>query len=122
MVLVGLEQFLIMLADVLRHAELHLWDIVPLAVLDIRVDGAANMQHHVVVVRVAVVAVLIPVGGAVVNLDIAHPQCAVNLHFGVEEVRSGVVVMQSRVNNLYSSAVGSRQLRQWQESVLPSVV
>jgi hypothetical protein len=111
-----------MLADMLRHVELHLHEVLPLTVDDVPVHSLTDMEHDIVVARVTVVAVQVPVAGLTVNFDIAHPQRVADAHLRIEEVGPGVVVMQSRVDDLHRPAVGGRQLSQRPQFVLPSVV
>ena len=80
------------------------------------------MEHHIVVGGIAVVPVVVPVGGLVVYLHVAHPQGAVHLHLGVEEVGSCIAVVQSGIYHLKPPVVGGVQLCLWEESVFPAVV
>ena len=121
-VLVGAQQLVVIVAHLLRHAELQLRDVVAVGGAHVGIGHLADVEHDVVVARVAVVAVLVPVAGAVVNLDVAHPEGAADAYLGVEEVGPGVAVVQSRVDDFHFAAVGCRQLFQRQHLVLPSVV
>ena len=89
---------------------------------DVHVGLSAHVEHHVVVCRVVVVAVSVPVARLVVYLHVAHPQGAVHLHLRVEEVGSGVAVVQAGVEHLHSSVVGGLQVSQGEQLVLPAVV
>ena len=57
-----------------------------------------------------------------VNLHIAHPHHAVDAHLSVEEVGSGVHVMQSGVYHLHAAPVGSLQFGERQNTMLPYIV
>jgi hypothetical protein len=48
----------------------------------------------------------IPVAGLVVNLHIAYPQCAIDLHLGIEEVGTAVTIVQSWVYHDDLSPIG----------------
>ena len=80
------------------------------------------MEHGVVVVAIGVVLVFEPVGRAQVYLHIASPYGFSYLHFGVEEVGPGVVVVQSRVEHLHAFAVFGLQQGGGEQLVLPHVV
>ena len=69
-----------------------------------------------------VVAVHVPVGGTLMYLHIAHPQCAVYLYLGVEEVGTRMTVVQSGIYHLNRAPIGGAQLVQRQYAVLPDVV
>ena len=107
---------------VLRHLELHLRQVVATFRHDIGIHHRRHVQDHVVVRRVGVVTMQKPVGRALVNLHIAHPHHAVDAHLGVEEVGSGVHVMQSGVYHLHAASVGSLQFGERQNTMLPYIV
>ena len=111
-VTVGSEQFLVVLTHVPRHIQLQLRQIFTLGILYIRVDDSRHVEHHVVVVRVFVVTMHIPVARLLVDLHIPHPQRAAYLHFGIEEVRSCIVVVQARVNHFDVLAICCLQFPQ----------
>ena len=50
-----------------------------------------------------------PLRGHVVYLYVAHPERIAKLNFGVKEVGTGVVVVQSHVNHLHIYAFGCFQ-------------
>ena len=87
------KQFCIVLANMLRHRQHHLWYKVSLLRLHIAVGNANHMQHHIIIMCILVVSMQIPVARLVMYLDIAHPQRSVYLHLGVEEVWSGISVV-----------------------------
>ena len=106
----------------LRHLELHLRQVVATFGHDIGIHHSRHVQDHVVVRRVGVVTMQKPVGRALVNLHIAHPHHAVDAHLSVEEVGSGVHVMQSGVYHLHAASVGSLQFGERQNTMLPYIV
>ena len=55
-------------------------------------------------------AMLIPVGRTGMDFDVAHPQGAVDAYLGVEEVGSGIGVVQSRVYHLDLQPVGGGEM------------
>ena len=80
------------------------------------------MQHNVVVAWILIMAMLVPVRGTVVNLNVAHPKCFTNLYLRIEEIGSGVVIVQTRIDDLDGTPVGGRQLAQRQQFMFPSIV
>ena len=80
------------------------------------------MQHHIVVVDVRFVVMPIPVGGAKMDFHISHPQLAVQSDFGVEKIRSGVGVVQARVNHFYHLTLVGVERSERENAVLPNVV
>ena len=87
------KQFCIVLANMLRHRQHHLWYKVSLLRLYITIGHPHHMQHYIIIMDVLVVSMQIPIARLVMYLDIAHPQRSVYLHLGVEEVWSGISVM-----------------------------
>ena len=104
-ILVGTQQFLVVLPDRGRDFQLHLWDVLSFCVCHLAIRVACDMQHDIVVSLVFVMSMQIPVARLVVNLHVTHPECLVDFHFSIEEIRSTVVIMQSGVNHLDGSAV-----------------
>ena len=119
---VGLQQFLVVVADALRHGQHGLRHKVAALRLHVAVGQPHDVEHHIIVMLVALVAVQIPVAGAVVQLDVAHPQRAAYLDAGVEEVGPAVVVVQSGVDHLYRASVGGGQSLGGPHLVFPAVV
>ena len=66
-----------------------------------RFDGAIgdayHVQYHIIVVFVGFMAVSVPIRRSFVDFDVADPQLSANFDFGVEEIGSRIVVVQSRV-------------------------
>jgi hypothetical protein len=62
----------------------------------------------------------IPVGRPLVNLDITHPQRPSYLHLSIEEVGTSIMVMQSYINDFQFLPVGSVELSQRKELMLPA--
>ena len=120
--MVGAEQFLIMFCDMLRHAELHLGRHESAAGPGHGIDLSADMEDDVVIGWVMVMPVGEPVAGLVMDLHVAHPERPVDLHFGIEEIRSGMTVVQSGVDDLHDPVVGGREDGEGEELVLPAVV
>ena len=119
---VGLNQFLVVLADVLRHIQLHLRDIFSLRILHIGIHLTHHVEHHIIITWVTVVMVLIPVAGLVMDLDIAHPQGTVDLDFGIKEVGTCIPVMQPRIDHFDVLAVGCHQFLQREQFMLPHIM
>ena len=67
-------------------------------------------------------AMLIPVAGLVVNLDIANPQRTAYFHLGIEEVRTAITVVQARVYHLHLLSVSGLQTTYRPHLMLPAVV
>jgi hypothetical protein len=88
----------------------------------IRIDGAADVQNHVVVSLIFVVGMKIPVARLVVNLHVAHPQRTVNLDFSVEEIGPCIAIVQSGVDDFHLPVVGGGKRGEWEEFVLPHIV
>ena len=121
-IVVGGEQLLVILAHLLGNVELHLRRSVATVGNSVAVDGATDVEHHIVVGTVAVVPVAEPVGGAVVNLHVAHPQGTVDFHFRIEEVGATVAVVQSGVNHFHPCAADGGQRRKRKEFMLPAIM
>lgn len=115
-------QFLVVLAQVARNFQFHLWKCLSVLCDDGAVGCFRHMQDDVVIMYVFVMTVDVPVGGSSVNLDVAHPCRSVQFDFGVEKVRAGISVECSRVDDLYRLAVCGLQRFEWKEFVFPDVV
>ena len=63
-----------------------------------------------------------PVTGLVMNLYVAHPQLSANLHLGVEEVGTRIMVVQARVNHFNLLALSRSEAVEREESVFPAIV
>lgn len=96
--------------DVLGHAELELRRALSALGHHVGVYRLGYMQYHVVVSCIALMAMLIPVGRTGMDFDVAHPQGAVDAYLGVEEVGSGIGVVQSRVYHLDLQPVGGGEM------------
>ena len=103
---VGGQQLLIVLGHLGRHRQHHLGQIVAVVGHHVGIGIASDVQHHVVIPRIAVVTVLVPLAAVLMNLHIAHPQRAADAQLGVEEVGTGVAIVQARVDDLHQLAVG----------------
>ena len=66
-----------------------------------RVCPFCDMKNHIIVGSVLVVSVLKPFRGMTVHFHIAHPGCISYLYFGIEEVRSGICVLNARIDYLH---------------------
>ena len=95
-----------MLFHLRRHLQHHLRQVFAVLREHVGIGLAHHMQHHIIIMWVAVVTMGIPVGRAQVQLHIAHPQRATDAHLRVEEVGSSVAVVQPWVNHLHLAAVG----------------
>ena len=121
-ILVDGEQLLIVLQHMIRNIELHLNQQGTLRVSGFRIDGAADVQNHVVVSLILVVGMKMPVARLVVNLHVAHPQRTVNFDFSVEEIGPCIAVVQSGVDDFHLPVVGGGKRGEWEEFVLPHIV
>lgn len=63
-----------------------------------------------------------PVAGLIVNLHVADPQLPAYLHLCVEEVRTGIAVVQSGVYYLYLSSLRRVETTDGEEPVFPAIV
>ena len=95
------QQSGVVCSHIFRHVHLHLSHRFAPAASHRHVVFAHHVKNHVVVCLVLVVAMQKPVRCLVVNLHIANPQHPVHLYLRIEEVRSGVAVVESRVNHLH---------------------
>ena len=66
--------------------------------------------------------VKIPIGCFDMNFDIAAPHIITDAELGVEEVRPGVGVQQSGVDDLHMAAVDSRHIGRKPQTVLPDIL
>ena len=121
-IFVCLHQLLILCPDSSRHIDLHLGQRLATVSDDSTVGIAYDMQDHIVIARIAVVSVLVPVGGTAMNLHIAHPQHAVDLQLCIEEVGAGVIIVQTGVYHLDRPSVSSLQSLQRQQPVPPAIM
>ena len=91
-----------------------------------RFDGAIgdayHVQHHIIVVFVGFMAVSVPIRRSFVDFDVADPQLSADFDFGVEEIGSRIVVVQSRVDDFERKAVDSAHRLGEKEPVLPGVM
>ena len=87
-----------------------------------RVGLAHDVEHDIIIVRVAVVAVVKPIGGAVVNLYVAGPIGGADLDFRIEEVGPIMGVGEPHVDDLNALAALRRQRTQGKEAMAPYVV
>ena len=90
--------------------------------MSFRVDGSRYVEYHIVVAAVAVVSVGVPVGRAVVYLDVSHPHGAANPHLGIEEVGTGIAVVEPRVDYFNAETVGCLESSKRENLVFPYVV
>ena len=67
-------------------------------------------------------SVLLPKGGTVVQFHVAHPQHAVQLQLGIEEVGAGIGIGQAGVDDFHPLAVGGVEFLQGENLVFPKVV
>ena len=66
--------------------------------------------------------VLIPVASLQVYLDITHPKGVADTHLGIEEVGTGITIMQSGIDDFHRSSVCCLQRMEWQQTMFPRVV
>lgn len=59
----------------------------------------------------------VPIGGTAMHLDIACPELAVDTHFGIEEVGTGIEVAKTGMNNFDGMTLWNSKMRE--ESLLP---
>ena len=115
-------QLLIMVGHVLWDTEQQLWGCEARVRAHDGIGDTAYVQHHVVVGSVAVMAMGEPVAGLVVYLHVAHPKCPVDFHLGIEEVRTGMAVVQAGVDNLHRPVVDGLQRLEGEQFVFPTIV
>ena len=88
--------------------------------------GAVGLGHHVqndvVVSLIRLMPMLHPLRSLIVNLHIAHPQHAVQLQLGVEEVGTRIGIGQARIDDFHPLSVGGAQFLQGEDFVFPKVV
>ena len=63
-----------------------------------------------------------PVARLVVNLDVPDPQGAVNLDFGVEEIRTRIAVVEPRIDHLHGFSVSGVQPCNGEHLMLPYIM
>ena len=113
---------------VVAHAEIgcaihyQLCDFVTVGALDAHIVAADDVEYYRVIGHVVLMAVAIPVGGFDMYFDIATPCAAAYAEFGVEEVGSGVVVVQAGVDDLNPASVDCLHFALQPQFVLPYVV
>ena len=105
-----------------RHLELELRNA--LAVLRQResVRLTHNVKHDIIIMRIAIVAVVKPIRGAVVDLHIAGPIGGTNLHFRIEEIGAIMGIGKANVDYFNALAALRRQRTQGKEAMTPYVV
>ena len=111
-----------MVPDGFRHIELHLSEKLPVAVHHLGIQDARHMEDHIVISLVLVMSMNIPVARLVVDLHIPHPKRPSDLDLRIEEIRTRIAIMQTRVNHLDNLAVARLQLPQWEQFVLKHIV
>lgn len=111
-VFVLLFQLGISLFYIRRNLELYLRQLLTISSIDILVDDLYYMENYIIIMCIVVVAVPIPVAGAVVYLDIAHPKCIIYAYFCIKEVWTGIGIVQSGVNHLYGISVSGYHVSQ----------
>ena len=117
-----MQQLLIMLLYVARHLHLHLRQVVAVLCQHLRVGHAHYVQHHIIIFRVVVMAVMIPVARLHVYLYIAHPERSSYAHLGIEEVGTCIPVVQAGINHLHLATVGGLQGAQGKHFMSPDVM
>ena len=122
-VLLRVEQRGIVAAQLLGNGDDEGGKGAPLGGGDIHVGLLYHVEDYVIVGLVAVVVVTIPVTCLRVDFYVAHPQHAVNLQLGVEEVRTAArTVVQSGVDDLHKPPVGGVKVAERQYLMSPCVV
>ena len=81
-----------------------------------------HVKHHIVIGTVVIVAVAVPIGGADMNLDVAHPHIAIYFDFGVKEVRTSIAVEQPRVKHTHAVAIVGDHVFAAPQAVLPHIL
>ena len=116
------KQFLIVVSDAVGHVEHHLRGRGALAGADHDISNVHDMEHDVVIACVAVMAVDEPVGSLVMDLHIADPERSVDPHLRIEEVGTGMAVVQSHIDHLHRLPVRGGQWGKRKQLVLPDIV
>ena len=119
-IIIRAQQFPIMFLHTGRHLKLKLGNQPAVGCSDFPVHFRTDMQHDIVITTIILMTMKIPVGRPLVNLDITHPQRPSYLHLSIEEVGASIMVMQSYINDFQFLPVGSVELSQRKELMLPA--
>ena len=90
--------------------------------MDRRIIFFNDVQDNAVIGSILVMMVALPVAGAHVDFDVAHPGVSVNLHLGIEEIRARIGVQQARVKDAHTAAVIGHDVLTEPQLVLPDVL
>ena len=119
---VGTDQLFIIFQQISRVVQFHLWNHLSITSRGSSVNVRSYVQDNRVVCRIKMMIVAKPVGSLLVYFNVSHPGYIVYLDFGIEKIRSGVHVCQSRVNDFNRLSVGSLQRFQCEKLVFPHIV
>ena len=64
------------------------------------IDNSTHMKNYIVIGGIELMAMQIPIGSLVVDFYVTHPERSTYLYLSIEEVRPGITIMQTGVNNL----------------------
>ena len=119
---VGSQQCIIMLRDIGRYFQLHLWQTIALLRCCDSVELSADVQDNVVIAVVLVVSMGEPVARLVVDFDVTHPQRTPDFNLCIEEIGPRIVVVQAGIYHFHRLPVGRREGFQGEHLVFPDVM
>ena len=121
-IMVGLTQLFILLDNGRRNAYHQLRQLSAVLSDTETVGLLHHMEDDIVVGRVLVMMMSIPVAGTEMDFDIAHEELPANLHLCIEEVGTGIRIVQSWVDDFNLLTINRLQVFRTQQAVLPSIV
>ena len=115
-------QFVVTAGYIIGAAQYELGNRLAVTAAHRAVGLAHYVQDNVVVGRIRLVSVLLPKGGTVVQFHVAHPQHAVQLQLGIEEVGACIGVGQAGIDDFHPLAVSGAEFLQRENLVFPKVM
>ena len=116
------KQMVVVIGDITRHRQHKLWHSLTIVIGKLFVFDAHNMQNDILISRVAVVPMTMPIAGTDMYLHIANPNDAVNLHFGVQKIRTSICVVQTRIQDFQGASIGRFQFTKRKNLVFPAIM
>ena len=117
-----LDQFLVVFKQVGRIMQFKLGDRFSVGALHFGINVGGCMQNDRIVSRILVVVMTFPVGSTLMNFHISHPDHSVQFDFGIEEVRTGIRIGESGINNFHFLSCGRVQRFEREKLVFPYVM
>ena len=102
--------------------ELQLGNRLSVGPLYLGVDVGGDVQDDRIVGGILFVVVFQPVGCPQMDFHVPHPQYAVNLDFGIEEIGSGIRIRKSGVDDFQWFTLGCNECAEWKKLVFPYIV